>query len=114
MCEPRDDIKGEIARALFYMAIRYDGVNDQSFTSGAETWLDLEVEAVAQSKEMLLQWSDAHPPTAAEIARDAVITSYQGIVGEAGQKVVQPCASQATRSDVHTSSCLDTFRQTPL
>ena len=26
MCEPQDDIKGEIARALFYMAIRYDGV----------------------------------------------------------------------------------------
>ena len=55
VCEPHNDIKGEIARSLLYMALRYDSLNDRSATSGAETWDDLVIADVAQSEAMLLQ-----------------------------------------------------------
>ena len=75
VCEPHDKIKGEIARALMYMALRYDGFNDVSASSGAEDWLDLRLADVAIGGEPLLtSWSDAHPPGAAEIARDAIVS----------------------------------------
>ena len=79
VCEPHDKIKGEIARALMYMALRYDGFNDVSASSGAEDWLDLRLADVAIGGEPLLtSWSDAHPPGAAEIARDAIVSRLQG------------------------------------
>jgi endonuclease I len=80
VCEPHDTIKGEIARALMYMALRYDGFNDVSSSSGPETWLDLRLADVSNGGEALLaSWSDAHPPGAAEIARNAIIRRRQGI-----------------------------------
>lgn len=79
VCEPHDKIKGEIARALMYMALRYDGHNDVSALSGAENWVDLRLNDVAIGGEALLtSWSDAHPPGGAEIARDATIREWQG------------------------------------
>ena len=79
VCEPHDYIKGEIARALMYMALRYDGADDVSASSGAEDWLDLRLADVAVGGEALLtSWSDAHPPSATEIARDATIRRLQG------------------------------------
>ena len=79
VCEPHDTIKGEIARALMYMALRYDGADDVSASSGAEDWLDLRLADVSNGGEALLaSWSDAHAPGAAEIARDAIIASRQG------------------------------------
>ena len=79
VCEPHDSIKGEIARALMYMALRYDGADDVSASSGPEDWLDLKLADVSNGGEALLaSWSDAHAPGAAEIARDAIIASRQG------------------------------------
>ena len=79
VCEPHDSIKGEIARALMYMALRYDGLDDVSASSGPENWLDLRLADVSNGGEALLaSWSDTHAPGAAEITRDAVIASRQG------------------------------------
>jgi len=79
VCEPHDSIKGEIARALMYMALRYDGADDVSASSGPEDWLDLKLADVSNGGEALLaSWSDAHSPGATEIARDAIIASRQG------------------------------------
>ena len=79
VCEPHDTIKGEISRALMYMALRYDGADDVSTSSGAEEWLDLRLADISNGGEALLaSWSNAHAPGAAEIARDAIVTSYQG------------------------------------
>lgn len=75
--EPRDSVKGDLARMIFYMAVRYEG-NDG--------WPDLEVnDAINGSTpyvgklSVLKAWHAADPVTAAEVQRNNVIhTSYQG------------------------------------
>jgi len=79
--EPRDKVKGDVARMLFYMAVRYEGENG-----------DLDLELVDQVKTFdlnkpghgyhgklstLLQWHRNDPPDAFEIRRNEVIFSYQ-------------------------------------
>lgn len=82
VCEPHDALKGEVARALLYMALRYDGVDDLTTTSTGtvHSWRDLQLADVATGgEEMLVRWSEQHPPTANEVRRDGVVASYQGI-----------------------------------
>jgi endonuclease I len=74
--EPPPNEKGDIARALFYMAVRYNGAE-------AET-TDLElVNGTPSGPQMamldtLLQWNAADPPDAAERTRnDRIFTDYQ-------------------------------------
>jgi len=80
--------KGDIARAVLYMAIRYEGgthsvtgqnepdlemTNDRSkiiITSASPAYMGLLTD--------LLQWHQADPPDAAERARNEVIYSFQG------------------------------------
>ena len=77
--EPPDEIKGDIARVLFYMAVRYEG-ND---LSGAE---DLELaDTVTDSRtpligvrSTLLEWHCADPVSDAERRRNNVVYSWQG------------------------------------
>tara|TARA_B110001452_G_scaffold140276_1_gene116622 strand:- start:839 stop:1663 length:825 start_codon:yes stop_codon:yes gene_type:complete len=83
-CEPHDALKGEIARALMYMALRYDGVDDLvasgSGSGVVHSWRDLQLIDVATGgEEMLVRWSEQHPPSADEVRRDGVVASYQGI-----------------------------------
>ncbi|MCD4788498.1 MAG: endonuclease [Bacteroidales bacterium] len=74
--EPRDEVKGDVARMIFYMAVRYEG------TSGE---LDLEVvdwvntaPAPEHGKfSALLEWNSFDPPDDFEINRNNVIYSYQ-------------------------------------
>jgi endonuclease I len=74
--EPPPNEKGDIARAMFYMAVRYDG------TEGATTDLEL-VNGTPSGPQMarldtFLQWHAADPPDAAERARnDRIFTDYQ-------------------------------------
>lgn len=59
--EPPDDKKGAIARALMYVATVYDlDINDVG--GGA----------------LMQAWSDAHPPTAEEVDRNAAVSKHQG------------------------------------
>ena len=77
--EPPDEIKGDIARVLFYMAVRYEG-ND---SSGAD---DLKlVNTVTDSKSALmgvrstlLAWHCADPVSDPERRRNNVVYSWQG------------------------------------
>jgi endonuclease I len=73
--EPRAEDRGNVARAVLYMATRYLGElhateDTASITSAAARMGRLSV---------LLRWHAEDPPDAAELARnDAVFTSYQG------------------------------------
>lgn len=75
--EPRDAVKGDIARGILYMAVRYDG--DDGFA-------DLEPnDSVGNDSapymgrlSVLLEWNTQDPPDAAEQARnDLVYEQYQ-------------------------------------
>jgi endonuclease I len=75
--EPRDEVKGDIARMILYMAIRYDDIN-----------LDLEVvddpdensdsnEPIYGDLDDLLRWHIEDPVSEKEIFRNEVIYFYQ-------------------------------------
>ena len=74
--EPRDAVKGDVARMILYMDVRYEG-------TGGE--LDLTaVDAVNTSPapehgrlSTLLEWHEQDPPDAFEINRNNVVYSYQ-------------------------------------
>lgn len=72
--EPRDQQKGDAARAIFYMAVKWNG------TGG--TWelpnpIDFIVQ-YGQDQDVLKQWHWQDPPDAWEIARNDFIESEQG------------------------------------
>ncbi|MEV0895947.1 endonuclease [Actinoplanes sp. NPDC049802] len=75
--EPRAAIKGDVARMVFYMAVRYEG---------GDSWADLELNnSTANGSNpylgklsTLLAWHTQDPPSAAERTRNQVIySSYQ-------------------------------------
>lgn len=75
--EPRDEVKGDIARIIFYMDARYEGGTGE---------IDLIVKDMVDTYpnpwhgklSSLLQWNDQDPPDAFERNRNNVIASYQG------------------------------------
>ncbi len=75
--EPSDAAKGEVARTIFYMAVRYEGTDGE---------LDLEVvDAVNTSANAehgklstLLQWNNDFPPTYFERRRNERVHQAQG------------------------------------
>lgn len=70
--EPRDAVKGDVARMLMYMAIRYEG---------DDSWPDLEMNQLVNNGStpyhgrlsVLLQWNQQDPPDAFEQRRNQVI-----------------------------------------
>ena len=62
--EPKDDIKGDVARIIFYMNIRYN--------------MDIEKLGVAKSVEMLILWHNQDPVDYYEIYRNEQIQQIQG------------------------------------
>lgn len=58
--EPRDEVKGFVARVYFYMYDRYD------------------LRMSAQQERLLLDWHHRHPPSPWEIERDRRIASIMG------------------------------------
>ena len=72
--EPRDEHKGDAARAIFYMAVKWNGE--------AGTWelpnpIDFLVQ-YGQDQDVLKQWHWQDPPDNWEIARNDFIESEQG------------------------------------
>ncbi|WP_107764940.1 endonuclease [Nocardioides terrigena] len=75
--EPRDAVKGDVARMLFYMAVRY---------SGDDGFYDLELSTVSGSAvprlgdlDVLLAWNSADPVDAFEMRRnDRIHAQWQG------------------------------------
>jgi endonuclease I len=75
--EPRNAVKGDVARMIMYMAIRYEG---------RDGWPDLELnDSVSNGSaprfgrlSVLLQWHQADPPDAFERRRnDVIFTTWQ-------------------------------------
>ncbi|CAL9427785.1 Extracellular ribonuclease [Streptomyces sp. enrichment culture] len=75
--EPRDAVKGDVARMIFYMAVRYEG---------DDGWADLEVNGSVDNGSdpymgrlaVLKAWNDEDPPDAFEQRRNEIIHgSYQ-------------------------------------
>ena len=76
--EPRDEHKGDAARAILYMTVRYDGTNGNTWNFD---WLNNvklpDLDEAPQSLEMLLQWHEQDPPDKWEIERNDYIYSKQ-------------------------------------
>lgn len=64
--EPKDDQKGDLARALFYMLVRYNTINGVQWRLPA-----------SQNINILLQWHLQDPPSSIEIARNEYIATTQ-------------------------------------
>ncbi|GAB2806128.1 endonuclease [Lentzea nigeriaca] len=75
--EPRDAVKGDVARMIFYMAVRYEGTDgfanlelNNSVSNGTAPYMG--------KLSVLKQWNDDDPPDAFEQRRNQVIyDSYQ-------------------------------------
>ena len=101
VCEPVDAIKGEIARSLFYMDLRY-----RSSTSG-EPWAGMTLSAVG-SPTMFVEWNELYPPSDYERTRSELVrTQYQGV---ANQFVRQPALG---RCFFGNGSSVDNAEATP-
>jgi endonuclease I len=74
--EPPPNEKGDIARALFYMAVRYNGA--EALTTDLELVNGTPSGPQMAALDTLIQWHAADPPDAAERARnDRIFTDYQ-------------------------------------
>ncbi len=75
--EPRDAVKGDVARMIFYMAVRYEGDDgwpdlepNQSTSNGTAPYIG--------RLSVLLAWNAADPPDAFEMRRnDRIYTAWQ-------------------------------------
>ena len=75
--EPRDAVKGDVARMILYMAIRYEGDDgwpnlepNQSTANGTAPYIG--------KLSVLLAWNAADPPDAFEMRRnDRIYTQWQ-------------------------------------
>ncbi|MFM7822338.1 MAG: endonuclease, partial [Bacteroidota bacterium] len=77
--EPRESQKGNAARALLYMSLRYNGVNGLDWTfNRLNTFILPSLSEDPQDLQLLLQWHLQDPPDAEEIARNDYIHSIQG------------------------------------
>ncbi len=76
--EPRDDHKGDVARALIYMQLRYA------------------MDVVPEDEALYVDWHAADPPTASDVARSLKIKTRQGnanpfvVCPDAMARVVMP------------------------
>jgi len=77
--EPRESHKGNAARAILYMSVRYNGVNGLDWTFNRLNNVILpSLNEDPQDLQLLLQWHSQDPPDAEEIARNDYIQSIQG------------------------------------
>lgn len=86
--EPRDEVKGDVARMLFYMAVRYEGEDgdfvDLELTVDLYDFEDPEV-SIKNSKlpyyedlAVLLRWHEEDPVSEWEILRNQTVYGFQG------------------------------------
>ena len=77
--EPPETVKGDIARALFYMAVRYEGehgevnlelTNDPAFSVPGQPSIGV--------LDTLLEWNRKDPPDQRERARNDIVEGFQG------------------------------------
>ncbi|UTW66414.1 endonuclease [bacterium SCSIO 12643] len=77
--EPRDEIKGDVARMIFYMTVRYEGENGEVDLELTDNLLSSTDKTPFHGKaSVLVQWHLDDPVSSEEIARNNVIYGYQG------------------------------------
>lgn len=72
--EPRDDKKGDVARAILYMCIAYNGISGNDWSLPARPDFNF----VDQDQEVLKKWHYQDLPDEYEFARNEYIFSVQG------------------------------------
>ena len=75
--EPRDPQKGNSARALLYMAVKYNGVGGLNWTFSALSVKMISLSEKPQSLEVLLKWHHEDPPDKGEVERNDYVQSIQ-------------------------------------
>jgi endonuclease I len=75
--EPRDEVKGDVARMIFYMEVRYEGDNGELDLEVVD-WVNSAPDPEHGKFSTLYEWHQQDPPDAFEINRNEVIYSYQG------------------------------------
>lgn len=76
--EPRDEVKGDVARSILYMAVRYNGENGEPDLDLTELiFASTDKQPVHGVKSMLLKWHDQDPVDDFERNRNDVVYSYQ-------------------------------------
>jgi endonuclease I len=75
--EPRDDVKGDVARMILYMDVRYEGDNGELDLTAVD---EVNTSPAPEHGRLstLLDWHEQDPPDAFEINRNDVVFSYQG------------------------------------
>ncbi len=79
--EPRDEVKGDVARMVLYMAVRYEGGDGFADLEVSEQVGRRELDALAYLGRLstLLRWHEQDPPDAFERARnDTIFETWQG------------------------------------
>ncbi|MEP0174009.1 MAG: ExeM/NucH family extracellular endonuclease [Paraglaciecola sp.] len=75
--EPRDDIKGDVARMMFYMDTRYEGADVTPDLEVVNDYTDTSSEQIGLLCR-LWEWHVEDPVDASEMARNDAIYEYQG------------------------------------
>ena len=76
--EPRDEVKGDVARMLFYMVVRYEGYDEYLDLELNEELLDKDsIEPFHGKLSLLLEWNLLDPVDDFERQRNEVIFGYQ-------------------------------------
>jgi endonuclease I len=77
--EPRDEDKGDVARIIFYMDLRYEGDSEEEDLEMTESILSNSSKLPRHGvRSTLLQWHELDPVDDFERNRNDVIYSYQG------------------------------------
>jgi hypothetical protein len=74
--EPRDAVKGDVARIILYMDVRYEGDNGELDLTAVD---EINTSPAPEHGRLstLLEWHEQDPPDAFEINRNNVVYSYQ-------------------------------------
>jgi endonuclease I len=77
--EPRDQHKGDAARAILYMALRYDGIDGYRWTFDTlRARMVWKAKEAPEDLQVLLDWHRQDPPGRWEVERNDYIQSIQG------------------------------------
>ena len=74
--EPRDEVKGDIARIILYMDARYEGTNDELNLTAVDQ-VNTFPNPTHGKLSTLLEWHKNDPPDAFEMRRNNVICTWQ-------------------------------------
>jgi endonuclease I len=74
--EPRDEVKGDVARMIFYMEVRYEGDGGELDLEVVD-WVNTSPNPEHGKFSTLYEWHQQDPPDDFEINRNEVIYSYQ-------------------------------------